>query len=33
MKRSYIVTACLSAFLMSAQAQTGAISQEVLRDI
>ena len=33
MKRSYIVTACLSAFLMSAQAQTGAISQEMLRDI
>jgi len=33
MKRSYIVTACLSAFLMSVQAQTGGISQEMLRDI
>ena len=33
MKRSYIVTACLSVILMSAQAQTGAISQEMLRDI
>jgi len=33
MKRSYIVTVCLSAFLMSVQAQTGGISQEMLRDI
>lgn len=33
MKRSYIVTVCLSAFLMSVQAQTGGISQEMLRNI
>ena len=33
MKRSYIVTVCLLAFLMSVQAQTGGISQEMLRDI
>lgn len=33
MKRSYIVTVCLSAFLMSVQAQNGGISQEMLRDI
>jgi bleomycin hydrolase len=33
MKRNYIVTVCLSAFLMSVQAQTGGISQEMLRDI
>lgn len=33
MKRSYIVTVCLSAFLMSVQAQTGGISQEMLHDI
>lgn len=33
MKRSYIVTVCLSSFLMSVQAQTGGISQEMLRNI
>lgn len=33
MKRNLIVTACLSAFLLSVQAQTGGISQEMLRDI
>ena len=33
MRRNLILTACLSAFLVSAQAQTGGISQEMLRDI
>lgn len=33
MKRSYILTACFSAFLVSVQAQNGGISQEMLRDI
>lgn len=33
MKRSYIVTVCFSVFLMSVQAQTGGISQEILRNI
>ena len=33
MRRNLILTACLSAFLVSAQAQTGGISQEMLREI
>ena len=33
MRRKLIVTACLSAFLMSVQAQSGGISQEMLREI
>ncbi len=33
MRRKLILTACLSACLMSAQAQTGGISQEMLREI
>ena len=33
MKRNLILTACLFALLVSAQAQTGGISQEMLRDI
>ena len=33
MRRKLIVTACLSAFLVSVQAQSGGISQEMLREI
>ena len=33
MRRNLILTACLSAFLVLAQAQTGGISQEMLREI
>lgn len=33
MRQKLIVTACLSAFLMSVQAQSGGISQEMLREI